>query len=95
MRLQKFIPHTISLDQGGFVPGIEIWKGIVVAHETLHSINSHQLSSFVIKLDMMKAYDRVRWSFLFKLFLNLVFQISGADGSKIVFLVFGFQSLLT
>ena len=74
MRLQKFIPHIIFLDQGGFVPGREIWEGVVVAHQTLHSINSHQLSSFVIKLDMMKAYDRVRWSFIFKVISKFGFS---------------------
>ena len=94
MRLQKFIPHIISLDQGGFVPGRETWEGVVVAHETLHSINSHQLSSFVIKLDMMKAYDRVRWLFLFKVISKFGFSdkwcrwikncISGAWFSVIV-----------
>ena len=73
MRLQQFIPHINSLDQGGFVPGREAWEDTVVAHETLHSINSHQLSSFVIKLDMMKAYDRVIWSVLFKVIFKFGF----------------------
>ena len=44
MRLKQFIPHIISSNQGGFMPGRETWEGTIVAHETLHSINSHQLS---------------------------------------------------
>lgn len=42
------------------------WKGHLVAHEVLHSIDLNESLSFVIKLDMMKAYDKLNWSFLFK-----------------------------
>ena len=59
MRLQQFIPYIISLDQGGFVIGRETTEGALVAHETLHFVNENCLSSFFIKLDMMKAYDQV------------------------------------
>ena len=41
-------------------------EGTLVAHETLHSISIGKTPNFVIKLDMMKAYDRVCWNFLFK-----------------------------
>ena len=57
--MQHLIPHIISLEKGGFFLGRETMEGALVAHEVLHSINSNQSSNFVIKLDMMKAYDRV------------------------------------
>ena len=59
LRIWHIIPHIISLEQGGFLPGWETVEGALVAHEVLHSINSKKASNFVIKLDMMKAYDRV------------------------------------
>jgi ribonuclease HI/exonuclease III len=65
-RLKKLIPSLISPEQAGFVPGREALEGALVAHETLHSIKTHRIQSFIIKLDMMKAYDRLRWDFLFK-----------------------------
>ena len=40
---------------------------ILVAFETLHSMNIHKSSKsgyMAIKLYMSKAYDRVEWSFL-------------------------------
>ena len=60
------LPSIISLEQGGFVPSKETSKGAIVAHETLHHIKENQIPTFVIKLDMMKVYDRVNWSFLIK-----------------------------
>ena len=41
-------------------------EGALVAHEVLHSINLGHVVHFVIKLNIMKAYDRVNWDFLFK-----------------------------
>lgn len=59
LRLQNLLPHIISHEQGGFVPGRETMEGEMVAHEVLHSININQSSNFVIKMDMHKAYDKV------------------------------------
>ena len=55
------------------MPGRETLEGAIVAHETLHFIKDHQIPSFVIKLDMMKAYDRVNWFFLFKVLEKMGF----------------------
>jgi hypothetical protein len=49
-------------------------EGALVAHEVLHSINSNQSSNFVVKLDMMKAYDRVCWKFLMQVLIKMGFS---------------------
>ena len=72
--MQHLIPHIISPKQGGFVPSRETMEGALVAHEVLHSINSNQSSNFVIKLDMMKAYDKVCWKFLFQVLSKMGFS---------------------
>lgn len=64
--MQHLIPKLVSQEQGGFVSGRETMEGALVAHKVLHSINSNKYSIFMVKLDMMKAYDRVKWDFLFK-----------------------------
>lgn len=61
LKLEKILPKLISLEQGGFVPGRETAKGAIVAHEVLHCISSQKSLAMILKLDMMKAYDRVEW----------------------------------
>ena len=76
LRLQHLLPSIISSEQASFVPGRETMEGALVAHEVLHSINSNQLANFIIKLDMMKAYDRVCWKFLFQVLIRMGFSKS-------------------
>lgn len=62
----------------GFVLGKETLDGAIVAHEILHSIVSQKIPTMIVKLDMMKAYDRVDWNAL-----NLVLSKFGFGKSWI------------
>lgn len=57
--LQHLIMKIISPEQGGFVLGRETVEGALVAHEVLHYVHTSHLSFLIVKLDMMKAYDKV------------------------------------
>jgi hypothetical protein len=46
------------------VEGRQILDGIVVSHETIHSMKQSKKEGMLIKLDMSKAYDRISWHFL-------------------------------
>lgn len=59
IRLSKILPKLISVEQGGFVPNREMPEGAIVAHEVLHSISLQKSPAMILKLDMIKAYDRV------------------------------------
>ena len=72
--MQHLIPRIISPEQGEFFSGRETMEGAIVAHEVLHSINSNYSSNFVIKLDMMKSYDRVCWKFLLQVLSKMGFS---------------------
>lgn len=72
--LQYLIPRIVSLEKGSFIPGRETNGGALTAHKTLHSINSHKIPFFVIKLDMMKAYNRLNWSFLIQVLYKFYFS---------------------
>lgn len=39
-------------------------EGAIEAHEILHSISQLCILAMILKLDMMKAYDRVGWQVL-------------------------------
>lgn len=66
-RLKVVLPHIISSNHSAFIPGRLITDNILAAYETLHSMRARMCSKvgFIgIKLDMSKAYDRVKWDFL-------------------------------
>ena len=64
MRLTKVASRVISNFQTAFIPGRNILDGIVILHETLHSLKMQKEEGIILKLDFEKAYDRVSWTFL-------------------------------
>lgn len=66
-RLKRILPGIISETQAAFVKGRLITDNILLAHEMVHALRTREAisSDFIaIKSDMMKAYDRLEWSFL-------------------------------
>jgi hypothetical protein len=66
-RLKMVLPAIISLQQSAFVPGWLIMDNILVAYETLHTMSTRMKGKkgfMAIKVDISKAYDRVKWAFL-------------------------------
>jgi hypothetical protein len=61
-RLKLVLPKIISYTQSVFIPRRLIIDNIIVAYETLHSMQNHMWNKtgfMGLKLDMSKAYDRV------------------------------------
>nr|XP_027082134.1 uncharacterized protein LOC113704429 [Coffea arabica] len=64
-RLAPILPKIISTNQSGFVRGRLISDNYLLAQELLSNMGSKVRGGNVaLKLDMMKAYDRVVWPFL-------------------------------
>ncbi|XP_019181398.1 PREDICTED: uncharacterized protein LOC109176423 [Ipomoea nil] len=64
-RLSPILPKLISREQVGFVSGRNIQDNILLALEMLQYIDKRcRGSNVIIKLDMMKAFDRVSWAYL-------------------------------
>ncbi len=73
-RLKMVLPGIISHEQAGFVEGRQITDGIILVHETMHSIKEKKLLGMMIKLDLSKAYDKINWDFLEKIMLAFGFE---------------------
>ncbi|XP_038975222.1 uncharacterized protein LOC120106307 [Phoenix dactylifera] len=65
-RIKPLLPGIISQEQGAFVAGRNISHNVMLAQEMMWDLQraSKRRSLMVVKLDMERAYDRIRWSFL-------------------------------
>ncbi|XP_060183174.1 uncharacterized protein LOC132613143 [Lycium barbarum] len=66
-RLSPLLSKLVSENQSGFISRRLITENVMLAQEIVHDIGKHNKGgNKVMKLDMAKAYDRLSWSFLFK-----------------------------
>nr|XP_027064499.1 uncharacterized protein LOC113690699 [Coffea arabica] len=79
-RLAKLLPRIISPQQSGFVKGRQIADNFLLAQELVADIGKQSRGgNVVLKLDMMKAYDRVSWYFLLQVLRRFGFSESWID----------------
>ena len=66
LRLKKLMPKLIGPAQASFIPGRLSTDNIVVVQEAVHSMRKKKgrRGWMLLKLDLEKAYDRIRWDFL-------------------------------
>lgn len=78
-RLKLILDEIISRAQSTFVPSRAITDNIMMGHECLHLIKnrkSRRKGLEAIKLDISKAYDKVKWKFLEDMIRRLSFAPS-------------------
>lgn len=76
-RLKRELPAIISKSQSTFLPGRLITDNVIIAFEALPIVTTRKggkKSSIAVKLDMAKAYDRVKWGFLEAVMRKMVFN---------------------
>lgn len=77
-RLRPFLCKLISPNQVSFVPDRHISDNIIIAQEMLHKCkNSTGKKGLMIwKVDLSKAYDKLSWNFIEKVFYGVKFPQS-------------------
>jgi hypothetical protein len=66
-RMKKILNSIISPSQSAFLPGRLIMDNVIAAFKALHFMNTRlkgRKGYISLKLNMSKAYDRVKWDFL-------------------------------
>lgn len=66
IRLGVVCQRLVAEEQTTFIKGRYILESVVIAHEVVHSLHKEKEGGVILKLDYEKSYDRVSWSFLFK-----------------------------
>lgn len=64
-RLEKILPSVINLDQTGFVMTRQTHDNIRRSLQVIRHINQNKMAAMLISIDARKAFDSVRWKFLF------------------------------
>lgn len=77
-RLKRVMPELVKPTQISFVPRRQIFNNIIIAQEVVHSMKNKkgQKGYMAIKLDLTKAYDKLRQSFIHETLLDITSQTS-------------------
>ncbi|XP_031270934.1 uncharacterized protein LOC116129328 [Pistacia vera] len=77
-RMKGMLPKFINQAQVAFMEGRKIGNNILFSQELLHHYNrgSDKVRRYAIKVDLLKAYDSVRWNFILKTLKTPKFSIA-------------------
>jgi len=79
-RIQTDLTEIIKPNQTGFVEGRSILDNVFMAQEGLGWAEENNQDLVLLLLDFEKAFDRIKWDFLFKALGNWALAPPGSVG---------------
>ena len=64
-RLKPLMTYLVRQHQTTFIKGRQITDGILITSELVSLLQKQKTSGLIFKIDFEKAFDRVRWNFVF------------------------------
>lgn len=86
VRMRRVMGQLIHPNQTGFLQGRLIGDSIRAAEDALERIKYHHQQGMLVALDFAKAFDSVRWSFIFQTLEAFGFGESFIEYVKILFI---------
>ena len=79
VRIKPFLDKHISIEQYGFLKNRQIIEPIGITQEILHTVKTKNTSALILKLDLVKAFDRVNWSFIRLILIQIGLPLIGVN----------------
>lgn len=75
-RLRVYLPELIAPTQCSFIPGRHSSDNIIVAQEVFYSMRNmkRRRGKVAVKIDLEKAYDRLKWEFVVDTLQDIGFE---------------------
>lgn len=64
-RIETVTPSIIHTDQTGFIKGRHAYNNTRRLFNIIHQVTQNNMETIIASLDAEKAFDRVKWTFLF------------------------------
>ena len=79
IRLKPHLDTHISSEQYGFLKDSKIVEPIGIVQVTLHTMKTKKMCALILKLDLVKAFDRVNWSYIHLILIQIGVPLIGVN----------------